>query len=76
MEKEEEIFIKYYIGSLKEIRTIIEGMDVTNCVFRSNHPSNYVPIKGTLPEDREKMLFQIDEALKNSDFRPEGWRVL
>ncbi len=62
--------------SLNEIKTIIERMDVTNCVFRSNHPSNYVPIKGTLPEDREKMIQEIDEALKGSRFRPEGWRVL
>ncbi len=62
--------------SLQEIRTIIEKMDVTNCVFRSNHPSNYVPIKGNLPEDRDKMIQEIDEALKGSRFRPEGWRVL
>lgn len=62
--------------SLREIRTMIENMDVSNCVFRSNHPSNYVPIKGTLPGDREKMLKEIDEALRESRFRPEGWRAL
>ncbi|MEA3560104.1 MAG: radical SAM protein [Candidatus Thermoplasmatota archaeon] len=62
--------------SLKEIRTIIEGMDVTHCVFRSNHPSNYVPIRGTLPEDKEEMLRQIDDALKDHNFRPETWRAL
>jgi coproporphyrinogen III oxidase-like Fe-S oxidoreductase len=62
--------------SLKEIRTIIENMDVTHCVFRSNHPSNYVPIKGTLPRVRERMMREIDEALKESRFRPEGWRAL
>lgn len=62
--------------SLREIRTIIEEMDVSHCVFRSNHPSNYVPIKGTLPRDREKMIREIDEALKESRFRPEGWRAL
>jgi radical SAM superfamily enzyme YgiQ (UPF0313 family) len=62
--------------SLKEIRTIIENLDVSNCIFRSNHPSNYIPIKGTLPHDREKMLREIDEALRESRFRPEGWRAL
>ncbi len=62
--------------SLKEIFTIIENLNVTECVFRSNHPSNYIPIKGTLPHDREKMLKDIDEALKESNFRPEGWRAL
>lgn len=62
--------------SLGELRTIIERMDVTNCVFRSNHPSNYVPIRGALPYDRDRMLKQIDEALNESRFRPEGWRAL
>ncbi|MBN1391132.1 MAG: radical SAM protein [Candidatus Thermoplasmatota archaeon] len=62
--------------SLKELRTIIENMDVTGCVFRSNHPSNYVPIGGTLPYGRKQLLEQIDSALKGSRFRPEGWRAL
>ncbi|MFO8051222.1 MAG: radical SAM protein [Thermoplasmatota archaeon] len=62
--------------SLGEMRTIIEGMDVTHCVFRSNHPSNYVPIRGTLPADRGKMLEQMDDALRDPSFRPEGWRAL
>ncbi|MGA1848423.1 MAG: radical SAM protein [Thermoplasmatota archaeon] len=62
--------------SLGELRTIIENMDVTNCVFRSNHPSNYVPIRGTLPGDRKQLIEQIDNALRNSRFRPEGWRAL
>lgn len=62
--------------SLREIRTIIENLDVTNCVFRSNHPSNYVPIRGTLPRDRERMLRDIDDALGSGNFRPEGWRAL
>lgn len=62
--------------SLKEIRTIVENIEVTNCVFRSNHPSNYIPIKGTLPIDRQKMLDHIDRSLRNGDLRPEGWRAL
>jgi len=62
--------------SLGELRTIIEKMDVTGCVFRSNHPSNYVPIRGTLPYDRKQLLEQIDSAMKDFRFRPEGWRAL
>jgi radical SAM superfamily enzyme YgiQ (UPF0313 family) len=62
--------------SLEELRTIVEKVDITHCVFRSNHPSNYVPIRGTLPGDRKQLLGQIDSALKESRFRPEGWRAL
>ena len=31
--------------------------------FTSNHASNYLPLKGTLPDDREKFLSMIDNAL-------------
>ena len=31
--------------------------------FTSNHASNYLPLKGGLPEDKEKFLKLLDEAL-------------
>jgi hypothetical protein len=63
--------------SLSELKTISEGMNgVTHCVFRSNHPSNYIPIRGTLPEDSNRMIAEIDEAIREERFRPEGWRAL
>ena len=32
--------------------------------FTSDHASNYLPLKGTLNEDREKLLGLIDGALR------------
>ena len=47
------------------------------CVFRSNHASNYLSLRGTLPEDREAMMRQIRRAMKNTDLlKDERLRAL
>ena len=48
---------------LEECRMLIEHLDVDPLHFTSNHASNYLPLKGGLPEDREKFLAMIDQAL-------------
>ena len=48
---------------LEECRMLIELLDVDPLHFTSNHASNYLPLKGGLPEDKEKFLEMIDQAL-------------
>lgn len=48
---------------LEECHLLIEKLDVNPLHFTSNHASNYLPLKGGLPEDREKFLSLIDQAL-------------
>ena len=48
---------------LEECRLLIEHLDVDPLHFTSNHASNYLPLKGGLPEEREKFLSLLDEAL-------------
>jgi len=48
---------------LEECRMLIENLDVAPLHFTSNHASNYLPLKGGLPEDKEKFLSLIDQAL-------------
>lgn len=48
---------------LEECRMLIEHLDVDPLHFTSNHASNYLPLKGSLPEDKEKFLSMIDQAL-------------
>ncbi|MBI3541112.1 MAG: radical SAM protein, partial [Deltaproteobacteria bacterium] len=53
--------------------------NVTNSEFRSNHASNYLPIKAHLPEDKEETLHLIDLAIKNPSanfIRSESMRGL
>jgi hypothetical protein len=35
----------------------------TEAVFRTNHASNYLPLGGVLPADRERIVAVIDAAL-------------
>lgn len=46
-----------------ENRLILQHIDSDGSVFRSNHASNYLPLKGTLNRDRDALIAQIDAAL-------------
>lgn len=46
-----------------ETRLLIENLEVEGAEFLSDHVSNYLPVYGKLPEDREAMLAAIDSAL-------------
>ncbi len=64
---------------IRELRTMIAESTFSNCVFRSNHASNYLPVKATLPWDKEEILSAIDHVLKAGDqgmLRPEFLRAL
>lgn len=65
--------------SLKELRTMLGNLKVSNCIFRSNHASNYLPLRATLPEDRDELLQTLDSIINNHTverLRPEYWRGL
>lgn len=47
----------------QEIRTFIANLELTNTVFRSDHASNYLVLKGNLGADKQAMLDKIDLAL-------------
>lgn len=64
---------------LLEIRMMLEPLELTNCVFRCNHASNYLPLRGTLPWDKEALLQALDTVLNQKDtrsLRPEYLRGL
>lgn len=47
------------------------------CVFRSNHASNYVSLRGTLPQDKERMLKQLESVMEDSGLlKDERFRML
>ena len=62
---------------MKETLLMLENTNVTRkCVFRSNHASNYLSLKGNLPDDKERMMEQIREAMSNHMFKDEMFRAL
>ncbi len=66
------------MGMLSELRAMIENINVKReCIFRTNHASNYLPLKGTLPQDKEALIKTIDHAVAHPEIlRPEEYRAL
>lgn len=47
------------------------------CVFRSNHASNYVSLRGDLPRDKERMMAQLKRAMEDTGLlKDERFRML
>ncbi|MDO5804745.1 MAG: radical SAM protein [Eubacteriales bacterium] len=60
----------------KETLLMLEHIDSEGSVFRSNHASNYLTLKGTLNRDREAMCEQIRTALERGGYKKEYFRAL
>ncbi len=66
-------------GLIEELRIMIAESSFSNCVFRSNHASNYLPVKASLPREKKKILAAIDDIINSRDpgkLRPEFMRAL
>lgn len=61
---------------MEEMRLFLERTDSEGTIFRSNHASNYVMLKGTLNEDKDLMLAQVKKAEAECLFRKENYRRL
>jgi len=54
------------IEILEEEKLLISLIDSPKrIIFRSNHASNVLPLSGTLPKDKNKLIDQIDNALNS-----------
>jgi len=65
--------------SLKELKMIVENADFTHCFFSSMHASNYYSVRGKLPQDKSRMLRELEAILAKRDpalLRPEFLRGL
>ena len=63
---------------IAETYLMLENTDpVRPCVFRSNHASNYLSLRGDLPADRDRMLAQLRNAMEDSGMlKDERFRAL
>lgn len=77
MQKLGKFTLPSVVRMLEELRTIVALAEPTDAIFRTNHASNYLPLSGRLPRDRERILAVVDEALRGGiRLRPEWARGL
>jgi radical SAM superfamily enzyme YgiQ (UPF0313 family) len=65
--------------SLEELILIIQNSSFTDCFFSSMHASNYLAVRGTLPNDKQMMLTQLRGIVEHGDprsLRPDFLRGL
>ena len=58
---------------LIETKEMLKYMDCPDCIFRSNHASNYVNLRVTLNQDKEAMINLLDEAIKGNVHLKSEW---
>ena len=67
------------LGLIQEMKWFMQNLELENTVFRSDHASNYLVLKGNLNRDKEMLMGRINEVLedpKNAGLREEWMRGL
>lgn len=54
-------------GLFREMRQFIEHTDLKSTIFRSDHASNYLVLKGVLGRDKQALLDKLDLAITAPD---------
>ena len=61
---------------LQETELFLQHIDSEGSVFRMNHASNYLTLKGTLNRDRQALLDKVQTGLTGAGLKPEFLRAL
>ena len=61
---------------LQETELFLQNIDSEGSIFRMNHASNYLTLKGTLNQDREALLAKVQQGLQGYGLRSEFMRAL
>ncbi|WP_020395212.1 radical SAM protein [Thiolinea disciformis] len=58
-----------------EMQTFIQHLDLNQTIFRSDHVSNNLVLKGVLAKDKAKLLAQIQEAVDYARSKGPNWHL-
>jgi hypothetical protein len=58
-------------GLCEEMKTLIEATELESTIFRSDHVSNHMVLKGVLGKDKQRLLTQIDKSIAYFNDHPE-----
>ena len=57
--------------AVAELREIVARLALERCVFRANHSSNVIPLAGRFPQDKERLLHELDDLLASDELDRE-----
>ncbi|NYB74473.1 radical SAM protein [Sedimentibacter hydroxybenzoicus DSM 7310] len=60
------------IRILDENILMLENMELTDCIFRANHVSNYLNQAGVLNKDKDMLVERLKKFRESNDFIPMG----
>lgn len=61
-------------GLFAEMKTLLTTLELEQTIFRSDHASNYLVLKGVLGKDKSAMLAQVDMALEGRIALRQEWQ--
>ena len=62
---------------LEELQRLVSELNLERCQFHANHASNYLPLEGRLPRDKQFLLNTIKQAISGqTELKPESMRAL
>lgn len=58
--------------AVRELRQMLAALELERTVFRANHSSNPAPLEGRFPQDKQKLLKEVDSLLRSSRLDRQG----
>ena len=74
--REGSFYVLKPVEVMQEMELFLQNIDSPGSVFRMNHASNYLTLKGTLNQDRERLLQQVRQGLAGRGLKDEFLRGL
>nr|WP_283108431.1 radical SAM protein [Shewanella electrodiphila] len=62
------------LGLLNEMQTLLSELVLTKTIFRSDHASNYLVLKGVLGKDKQQLLNQVSDAITGTIPLRQEWQ--
>jgi radical SAM superfamily enzyme YgiQ (UPF0313 family) len=65
------------IEFLKELKMVVQNLELEKTIFRTNHASNFLALEGVLSKDKEKILYELERGISGEvPLRPDFFRAL
>ncbi|MDX1765091.1 MAG: radical SAM protein [bacterium] len=58
---------------LEEMKEILERLELQGTIFRSNHASNYLALSGRFPQDKVRLIAELEDCLSGKRGIRDEW---